>query len=567
LNVKRLFCKVTAARLFTPLALAICALPGIAPAAPYPIKHVVVIMQENRSFDHYFGTFPGADGFPAQTCVPINPRQPALGCLAPFHDPHDVNAGGPHDARSAKGDLNDGITTDKMNGFVFQQSVAPSMCTADNPSCAGSRDGVARHDVVGYHTAEEIPNYWAYAQKFVLQDQLYAGVRSWSWPSHLDLTSEWVAICADYNKASTCKTAPTTIQPKASLRLPWVNLFQLLDTHGVSWKYYLGTGDEPDCEDDAMTCEPQAQTPGVPSIWNPPPYFIWVKAKGPAYLAEHNPDVEQFLADVKNGALPQVSWIVPANAYSEHPPEGVTRGMEYVTSLVNAVMQSPYWADTAIFIAWDDWGGFYDHVPPPNVDRNDSTPPIQGFGLRVPGILVSAYAKAGTIDHNVLSLDSYATFIEDIFIRGARLDPVKLGNPDSRPDIRDALTSVTLPNGATAPIGRLMQEFDFAQQPLPPLVLSTHIPTDIIVNCSSDKSEHCTIPTVTISWAPVTGPDVPGPFTYHIERDGVDLPQCIGEKASCTDTPGSGAHLYRAYSVDSKGVQSPLSAAAEADVP
>jgi phospholipase C len=547
--------------------MAVCVLPGIARATPYPIQHVVIIMQENRSFDHYFGTFPGADGFPAGLCVPLDPKHPGTGCMWPFHDPHDVNAGGPHGAVDAQADLDDGITTDKMDGFVRQQSGAKSTCAPDAPGCAGSADGVARHDVVGFHTDAEIPNYWAYARNFVLQDQLYAGVRSWSWPSHLDLTSEWVATCTDYTQASTCITAPTTVQPKPGVKLPWVTLFQLLDTNNVSWKYYLGTGDEPDCDDDQMTCAPQRQTGGVPSIWNPAPYFHWVKAKGPAYLKAHNPDVEQFLADVKNGALPQVSWIVPANAYSEHPPEGVTRGMEYVTSLVNAVMQSPYWSNTAIFIAWDDWGGFYDHVVPPNVDRNNSATPIQGFGIRVPGILVSAYAKAGTIDHQVLSLDSYATFIEDIFIGGARLDPARLGNPDKRPDIRDALTSVTFPGKTEQPIGNLMNEFDFTQKPLPPLVLSTHIPTGIAVNCGAGQSEHCTIPTVTISWDRVTGPDVPGPLTYHVVRDGHHLPQCVGTKNSCTDTPGSGVHLYRAYTVDSKGVHSPDSAAAEADVP
>jgi phospholipase C len=393
---------------------------------------------------------------------------------------------------------------------------------------------------------------------------LFESVRSWSWPAHLDLASEWVATCTDYSKASTCTTTPDAILPHADTQLPWVNLFQLLDRKHVSWKYYLEGGAQPDCPDGSTSCEPQAQSPGVPSIWNPAPYFAWVKTRGAAYLRNHNPPVEQFLRDVQNGALPQVSWIVPEDADSEHPPFGVTRGMEFVTSMVNAVMQSPYWADTAIFIAWDDWGGFYDHAVPPNVDRNSSSTPIQGFGIRVPGIMVSAYAKPGMIDHAVLSFNSYATFIEDLFMGGARLDPARMGNPDSRPDVRDALTEVTFPDGTKTPMGNLMDEFDFTQAPLPPLVLSTLIPTGILARCSAEYGAQCTTPTVTISWTRVKGASK---LTYHIQRDGTELPQCAGTAATCIDQPGSGAHLYRAYSVDSTGISSPLSAAAEADVP
>ncbi len=542
--------------------------------AKTPLRHVIIIMQENRSFDQYFGTYPGANGIPPDTCVPLNPTNPSLGCVVPFHDPHDANAGGPHGAPDAQADLDDGITTDKMDGFLLQQTNAPpTVCetSPDTLGCAETLDGTARHDAAGYHTADEIPNYWAYAQKFVLQDQLFEGVRSWSLPSHLDLTSEWVAACIDKTKALTCGSTLNLPTPVAGTEYPWVNLFQLLDKHGVSWKYYLGTGAEPDCENDDMSCDPEVQgpqSPGVPSIWNVAPYFTSVQKHGAAYLAKHNPDADQFLVDIENGTLPEVSWIIPAAIYSEHPVSGVTVGMEYTTSLVNAVMNSPYWKDTAIFIAWDDWGGFYDHVAPPNVDTNDSSNPIQGFGLRVPGILVSAYAKSGTIDHSVLSFDSYATFIEDIFMGGARLNPNQLGNPDNRPDIRDELRSVTFPDGAKAPIGNLMNEFDFKQKPLPPLVLTTHIPTGINIDCSADHSEHCTSSTVTIAWSPVTGPNIPGTYTYHVQRDGTELPQCVTQfTRSCTDTPGSGNHLYRIYSVDLNNVASPLSAAAEADEP
>jgi len=529
-----------------------------------PIRHVIIIMQENRSFDSYFGTFPGADGIPAEACIPGDPSNPGGNCFKPFHDPHDQNAGGPHRAASAQSDLDDGIHKTRMDGFIYQQVKAPRNCRPDAPDCSTFEDGISRRDVIGYHTDDEIPNYWTYARKFVLQDHMFEGVRSWSWPSHLELTSEWVAACSNSSSAASCVTdAGAKLKPEPGLQLPWANLFQLLDAHGVSWKYYVSGGYQPDCDDDEMACPARAQNPGVPSIWNPPPFFSSVKRKGATYLAQHNPDAKVLLTDLKNGTLPQVSWVAPTDNESEHPPNSVTRGMEYVTRMVNAVMESAYWKDTAIFIAWDDWGGFYDHVPPPNVDRNPTSTPIQGYGLRVPGLMISAYAKAGTIDHAVLSFDSYATFIEDLFMNGARLNPTALGNPDHRPDIRDSLTEVHFPDGTTAPIGNLMDEFDFTQVPLSPVKLTTDIPPGIRVRCASTNTEHCTNPTVTVLWDGVGKRN----FIYHIQRDGIELPQCTGTATQCTDVPPSGAHFYRAYSVSPKGVKSPLSAVAEADAP
>jgi phospholipase C len=556
-------------------------------ATPIPIQHVIMIMQENRSFDHYFGTFPGANGFPASVCVPLNPALPNQGCVAPFHDQHDINAGGLHTAASAAADIDGSGAKPAFDGFVYQQTISgATSCTgsAKRPGsdvtrqgqpCTGNLAGIARHDVMGYHNADEISSYWAYAQHFVLQDQLYESVRSFSQAAHLYMTSEWSALCTNPALASTCTTSLAAAFTKGSkVVYPWANLFQLMDKNNVSWKYYLGTGKEPDCEDDEMTCAPAMQNNGILSIWNPAPGFASVVAQGPAYLSAHNPAMDQFLVDVKNGTLPQVSWIIPSEDFSEHPVAGVTAGMEYVTSLVNAVMQSPYWANSAIFISWDDWGGFYDHVLPPTVDVNTTAPltPIQGYGLRVPGLLVSAWAKPGYIDHNVLSFDSYAAFIEDLFMDGARLNPAKLGNPDSRPTIRDALRSVTFPDGSTAAIGDLRNEFDFKQKALPSLVLSTHVPPSIQATCASankDLPQACTISTVTVSWKSVSGAQVPGPFNYYVQRDGISLAGCSKlTKPICADEAvPSGPHYYRVYSVDSSNVASPLSAAAEADAP
>ena len=116
---------------------------------------------------------------------------------------------------------------------------------------------------------------------------------------------------------------------------------------------------------------------------------------------------------------------------SEHPPATTSAGQSYVTSLINAVMRSPDWSSTAIFLAWDDWGGFYDHVAPPRVDVN-------GYGLRVPGLVISPYARTGYIDHQTLSFDAYAKFIEDDFLGGQRLDPRPTAGPTRDPNVREA---------------------------------------------------------------------------------------------------------------------------------
>src|SRR5205823_1279077 len=167
--------------------------------------------------------------------------------------------------------------------------------------------------------------------------------------------------------------------------------------------------------------------------------------------------LDQLFSDAAGDRLPAVSWVVPNDADSEHPPARVSAGQTYVTRIVNAIMRSRDWSSTAIFLTWDDWGGFYDHVPPPHVDVN-------GYGIRVPGIVISPYARAGYVDHQVLSFDAFAKFIEDDFLGGARLDPRTDGRPDPRPDARE-----------TMPIlGDLRADFDFTQPPRAPVLLPIH---------------------------------------------------------------------------------------------
>ena len=548
---------------------------SVAPAGAQtsPIKHVIIIMQENRSFDHYFGSFPGADGPPAGTCVPLDPRQPSLGCVVPFHTPLDVNAGGPHSEIDAQNDLSDGVATIKQDGYLLSQSKARKgtkkcLKNPNNPACAGDLLGILQHDAVSYHTDAEIPNYWAYAKAFVLQDHMFESERNWSLPSHLGLVSEWVAACKNDHDALTCATSAKPEKPSRTTTYPWANLFDLLDANKVDWRYYVGVGDEPDCPDGAITCDTAALSPINGSIWNPAPLFSSVQAKPDSYRDRHITGITRFMSDVTTGKLATVSWIVPSETVSEHPPAGVTAGMEYVTTLVNAVMASPYWSDTAIFVAWDDWGGFYDHVTPPTVDSNNSPTPVQGYGIRVPGLLISAYARAHMIDHATYSFDAYATLIENLFLSGKRLAPAALGNPDHRPTQRDSISVVSVLGAAPVPVGDLRSEFDFAQVPLPPLVLPTYMPTGITATCHKRAATQvCRSPNVLIGWDPVASTQVPGPFAYHVQRDGLDLPQCAGTATQCIDQPGPGIHLYRVNATGAQGFPSPMSAAAQIQQP
>jgi phospholipase C len=436
----------------------------------FKIKHVVIIMQENRSFDQYFGTFPGANGIPGLAgnpgTVPCVPDPVNGGCVKPFHDTGDKNFGGPHGAANATADMDcsdpASRTGCQMDGFVGQAEKGQS-CTSNDPSCSPCTTDTQTHciDAMGYHDGGEIPNYWAYASNYVLQDQMYEPNASWSLPQHLYQVSEWSAFCTDPLNPFSCSNALQNPNPSDGLEhYAWTDITYLLHQQNVSWGYYVFQGSEPDCEDDAaMTCAPVQQGPKTPGIWNPLPSFTDVAQDGQLGNVQ---SLSNFFAAARAGTLPAVSWIDPNGKVSEHPTALVSAGQTYVTGLINAIMQSPDWTSTAIFLSWDDWGGFYDHVVPPVVDPN-------GYGLRVPGIVISPYAKAGVIDHQTLSHDAYNKFIEDDFLGGQRLDPATDGRPDPRPDVREAASG----------LGDLSADFDFTQAPRPPLVLPVCPATDL----------------------------------------------------------------------------------------
>jgi phospholipase C len=441
----------------------------VVPPGIHKIKHVIIIEQENRSFDSYFGTYPGADGIPMKDGVPtVCVPDPGGGCTKPYHDKSDVNGGGPHGEKSAIADVDGG----KMDGFIAQRALAKKTClNPDDPACYLGSSGPP--DVMGYHTAAEIPNYWAYAKDFVLDDHMFEPVKSWSLPDHLYLVSAWSAKCANASPSSCVndiggpyRVLQTQAAVDQALRTgtadiidAWTDITWLLYLKHVSWAYYVQTGYQPDCANDsAETCPPVPQSYTTPGIWNPLPLFEDVQKD---HQLKNIKPLQAYFASAKAGTLPAVSWITPSQADSDHPPASVHQGQAYVTAVINAAMRSPDWDSTAIFLQWDDWGGFYDNVVPPQVDQN-------GYGLRVPALVISPYARDGYIDHETLSSDAYLKFIEDDFLGGARLNPKTDGRPDPRPDVRED----------EAILGNMVNDFDFDQAPRSPVLLPTNPPTD-----------------------------------------------------------------------------------------
>jgi phospholipase C len=424
------------------------------------IEHVVMIMQENRSFDGYFGTYPGADGIPMDrdgtpsVCAP----DPDAGvCWKPYHDPRDRTGDAPHGVHNSTHDIDGG----RMDGFVREARRAPHRCRGHHYVCAPA----AALDVMGYHDQRELPIYWDYAHNFVLQDRMFSPVASWSLPAHLYMVSAWSARCEHAYQPFSCRndisgpSKPNDFSTRIGLKkthFAWTDLTYLLHRAHVSWRYYVFKGKEPDCvQDEALSCKRHIQNSVTASIWNPLPAFDTVKKN---HQVGNVQSISRFYRAAGKGSLPSVSWVIPNDKASEHPPARVSVGQAFVASVVNAVMRGPNWGSTAIFVAWDDWGGYYDHVVPPSVDHN-------GYGIRVPALVISPYARRGYVDHQTLSFDAYLKFIEDRFLGGQRLDPATMDRPDPRPGVREAAPE----------LGDLRRDFDFAQKPRPPHLLDPHL--------------------------------------------------------------------------------------------
>ena len=301
------------------------------PAGIHKIKHVIIIEQENRSFDSYFGTFPGADGIPMRNgaptvCVP----NPAGGCTKPYHDTADVNGGGPH----GRGERS-GRRRRRSNERVHRTAdTTPrrAVSIANDPACTNA----ATPDVMGYHTAAEIPNYWTYAKDFVLDDHMFEPVKSWSLPDHLYLVSGWSAKCSSRTPSS-CRnqSRARTHRRRCSRRSTRPSHrhrghHQCLDRHHLAplqpsrplgllrpdrqparLRQRLGR-DLP--ADGAELPDPRDLEPVAPLRGRP---------EGPP--AQEHPAPDYYFASAKAGTLPAVSWITPSQADSDTRRPACTR--------------------------------------------------------------------------------------------------------------------------------------------------------------------------------------------------------------------------------------------------
>jgi phospholipase C len=433
-----------------------------------PIEHIIVIVQENHSFDNYFGTYPGANGIPAGTMLPKVPGGPHI--LAPFlattTTPHDMQHGWIPAAVAYDSGLMDGfywsaygpsaryygngITTPPPDSNLVQivPTASPTLTSAPAitnsnteilspqgftdsedelaPDVGNQNEALAIKqatsssspptqpswaiNAVSYYDSAFIPNYWNYAQHYTLCDKFFSTLRGPSEPNHLDIVAaESGGIVNNYD--------PSVY----TLYYFFPEIMDELLQAGVSWKYYTGQ------------IHPQKE-----NLWNPLPGFSQITSN-PAQFAKLV-STGQFYTDVTNGTLPQVCWLIPSAQNSEHPPQDITIGMAYVTNLVNAVMQSLYWRNCAIIITWDDYGGFYDHVRPIQTDE-------YCFGFRVPCLVISPYALSNTVVHTQYDFTSILKLIEAKFL----------------------LSSLTGRDGAA---NDMLNCFNFSQTPLAPDIIN-----------------------------------------------------------------------------------------------
>ena len=374
-----------------------------APGARSQVQHIVILEMENRSFDNYFGKFPGVNGIPAHPGC--NPDPETGQCIYPYHDTTLRNHGGPHDSSAYLTDLDNG----KLDGFIASAEQQPKYF---NPT---------PDEVMGYHTCAEIPTYCDYAKTYTIADNNFAATTSWSTMAHLFLVSGWSAICSKPGDPMSCVSSNDV--NFAAGNYAWTEITYLLHKHGVTWGYFAYPKGllQPYDQEDAP-----GQNEFQTSSWNPMPSFTDIHADGQESDVQAG---DAFIADATAGLLPSVSWVTPPFNSSDHPAADIKYGQAWVKKQVDAVMNGPDWSTTVILLTWDEWGGLYDHVIPPVVDG-------LGYGFRTPLIIIGPMVKKGYVDHQLLSSDAYLKFIEDEFLGGERIDSND-GRPDPRPDVRE----------------------------------------------------------------------------------------------------------------------------------
>jgi phospholipase C len=377
------------------------------------IQHIVYILKENRSFDNYFGTFPGADG--ATTGVISTGERIRLG-----HTP-DRTA---HDLGHTWDDAHTAMNGGKMDQFDLVE------------------DGNVNNDFLSMtqHVDSDIPNYWSYAEHFALGDHMFESIAAESFPSHLyAVAGQSGGVIGNPNALKWGCDADerrTTVEVldvngNSSRQFPcfeFQTVADRLEAANISWRYYAPV------------------TGQIGYIWT---VFDAIRQIRFSPLWEERVvPYGQFLEDAADGRLPAVSWLIPDWSVSDHPTRAIPgapptvslcEGENWTVQYINAIMQGPDWPTTAIVLAWDDFGGFYDHVPPPATDE-------YGFGPRVPLIVISPYVKEGIVSHTVYESASVLKFIE----------------------ARHKLKALT---ARDAQANSLLDMFDFSQVPAPPLVL------------------------------------------------------------------------------------------------
>jgi phospholipase C len=437
---------VSACSLILVLCFALANVPALSFAQTgYPIRHLILVIQENHTFDNYFGTYPGANGIPPGASNPASLNSTLMDYVSPFHldakqpiyivgDELPPGVADPLDLEDSGNDsvspfhLSSTVTTDishawtaahvaydngRMDGFIYAQDVLKLNGT----------------EAMGYYTRSDLPYYYDYADNYVLDDNFFSSLLGPSLPNHLYIASGTSGGIID-NGGGTLNSTGLGL---SALHLTWLTLAQELSAANVSWTWY--TGDK---------------NPSTGTLWNVLPLFAYFQ-QHPQMLAAHVLNTQNFVDSVENCSLPAVSWITPGawkppnlpsavanSATSEHPPARLDCGMDYVASLVNDIMQSKYWSDSAIVITWDDYGGFYDHVAPPQVDA-------YGEGFRVPTLVISPFAKHHYIDHHLYEFGSLLSLAETIF-------------------------NVSSLTARDAGANNMTDSFDFNQTPQPPLV-------------------------------------------------------------------------------------------------
>lgn len=329
-----------------------------------PIKHFVYMLQGDRSFDHYFGTYPGAEGIPPGVCQKRVVTGTDEGCVEPFplHG-KTVQALG-----AGTVELDNQYDEGRMDGFVaaYQNQ---------------GRDGST---VMGYYDQRDLPAYWGLAERYVLFDHFFSSTRSGQRVNR----SYWVS-----------GSPPPVGNPKAVAvdyeRHP--TIFDRLQAAGVDWKFYVQNYDPKQTYRSATRVTPTTQPVRVPLL-NYPRFL-----DNPA-LSSRIVDLSQYYRDLELGQLPAVAYI-SSSGPSERSTRSVGSGQRLVTNLVSSLMVSTAWKSSAFLLSYDGSGGWYDHVRPPQVDS-------QGYGMRVPALLVSPYARAGQINSDVLDYTSGLAFIE-----------------------------------------------------------------------------------------------------------------------------------------------------------